>query len=196
MQIQVKGKQIDVGEALTEHVETHLSNAIAKYFDRPVDAVVTFSRDARMFRCDAHVRLPTGLNAQASATASEVYAAFDQSAERIDKQLRRYKRRLRDHHRERAEPIPAMAATEYVLQNSSFEDEAEEPETLKPVIVAEATQNLPSLSVGEAVMQMELADRDHLLFRHVASDRFNLVYRREDGNVGWIDPGAEPSVGG
>lgn len=190
MQINVKGKQIDVGDALTEHVEAHLTNAVAKYFDRSVDAVITFSRDARAFRCDAHVHLPTGLIAQASGRAQDVYAAFDQSAERIEKQLRRYKRRLRDHHRERAEPVPALAATEYVLDNPAFEEEHEEPESLKPVIVAETTQNLPSLSVGEAVMQMELAGREHLFFRHDASGRFNLVYRREDGNVGWIDPAA------
>ncbi len=191
MQIQVKGKQIDVGDALTEHVESALSGMVSKYFDRPVDAVITFSRDARAFRCDAHVHLPTGLNAQSSARAQDIYAAFDQSAERIDKQLRRYKRRLRDHHRERQGPIPAMAAPEYVLQASNFEDEAEEPDTLKPVIVAETTQDLPSFSVGEAVMQMELAGREHLLFRNDANGRFNLVYRREDGNVGWVDPSTE-----
>ena len=96
MQVKVTGKQIDVGDALTEHVEKHLSETVAKYFDRPVDAVITFSRDARAFRCDAHVHLPTGLLAQASGRAQDVYAAFDQSAERIEKQLRRYKRRLRD----------------------------------------------------------------------------------------------------
>ena len=195
MQIQVKGKQIDVGDALSEHVEAHLSTMISKYFDRPVDAVVTFSRDARAYRCDSHVHLPTGLVAQSSGRAQDVYAAFDQSAERIDKQLRRYKRRLRDHHRERTEPVSAMAAPEYVLHAAEFEHETEEPESLKPVIVAETTQNLPSLSVGEAVMQMELAHRDHLLFRHDASGRFNLVYRREDGNVGWIDPGANGTAG-
>lgn len=194
MQIKVNGKQIDVGGALTEHVETHLGDIVEKYFDRPVDAVITFSRDARAFRCDAHVHLPTGLNAQASGRSHDVYPAFEQCAERIEKQLRRYKRRLRDHHRERAEPVLAMAATEYVLENPEFEDEAEEPESLKPVIVAETTQNLPLLSVGEAVMQMELAGREHLLFRHDASGRFNLVYLREDGNVGWVDPAAEVST--
>lgn len=188
MQIKITGKQIDVGEALTEHVESHLTSAVEKYFDRSVEALITFSRDARDYRCDAHVHLPTGLTAQASGRAQEVYASFEQAAERIEKQLRRYKRRLRDHHRDREEPIPALAATEYVLDNPAFEEEHEEPETLNPVIVAEAAQNLPSMSVGEAVMQMELAGREHLFFRHEGSGRFNLVYRRDDGNVGWIDP--------
>lgn len=192
MQIQVKGKQIDVGSALTEHVEEHLSSAVAKYFDRPVEAVVTFSKDGPMLRCDSYVHLPTGMSAQSTGRAPDVYAAFEQSAERIEKQLRRYKRRLRDHHRERPEPITASPAPEFVLDSGTFEAETDEPD-LKPVIVAETTQSLPSLSVGEAVMQMELADREHLLFLHTGSGRFNLVYRRADGNVGWVDPGAVES---
>lgn len=194
MQIQIKGKQIDVGDALTEHVETQLSEMVSKYFDRPVEAMITFSRDARAFRCDSHVHLPTGLIAQSSAKAQEIYAAFEQSAERIEKQLRRYKRRLRDHHRDRQDRIPALATSEFVLESQTHEDEAEEPETLNPVIIAETRMDLPSFSVGEAVMQMELADRGHLLFRNDATGRFNLVYRRDDGNVGWIDPGANDST--
>jgi ribosomal subunit interface protein len=190
MQIQVKGKQIDVGDALSEHVEEHVSEIVSKYFDRPVDAVITFSRDARAFRCDAHVHLPTGIVAQSSGKAPDIYAAFEHSAERIEKQLRRYKRRLRDHHRERPGRIPAMSAPYYVLESQTHEDEVEEPESLKPVIIAETRLELPSFSVGEAVMQMELADRGHLLFRNDATGRFNLVYRRDDGNVGWIDPDA------
>lgn len=188
MQIQVKGKQIDVGDALTEHVQAHLSAAVAKYFDRPVDATVTFSRDGRGLRCDAHVHLPTGIVAQATATAHEAYAAFDQGAERIEKQLRRYKRRLRDHHRQRKEPVDANPAAAYVLANAAFEAESDEPDTLNPMIVAETTQQIKSLSVGEAVMQMELAGLEYLLFRNDANDRINLVHKREDGNVGWIDP--------
>ncbi len=191
MQVQVNGKQIDVGAALTEHVETRLDAAVSKYFDRPLEAHVTFSKDGRAFRCDAQVRLPTGLSAQSSGRAHDAHAAFDQSVERIEKQLRRYKRRLRDHHRERSEPIPGSAAQEFVIQNTAFDDEKDEPETLKPVIVAETTQNLPAMSVGEAVMAMELAGREHLLFRHDSSDRVNLVYTRDDGNVGWVDPGAD-----
>lgn len=188
MRIQVKGKQIDVGSALTEHVETSLAATVGKYFDRPVDATVTFSRDAHNFRCDSHVHLPTGLLAQSSASASDVYAAFDQGVDRIDKQLRRYKRRLRDHHRARKEPLVAAPEAAFVLDAAEFEHEADEPETLQPVIVAETTEPVPSMSVGEAVMQMELADRAFLLFRHDVSERINLVFRREDGHIGWIDP--------
>ena len=187
MQIQVVGKQLDVGEALSEHIESGFASAISKYFDRPVDAHVTVSKDRHQFRCDAHVHLATGLTAQSSATASDVYAAVDQAGERIEKQLRRYKRRLKDHHSKRRGPVEAFEAQAYVLEGGDSGD-AEEPETLQPIIVAETTHPIQSLSVGEAVMQMELADKSFLMFRHDGNGRVNLVYRREDGNVGWIDP--------
>jgi ribosomal subunit interface protein len=188
MRIQVQGKQIDVGNALTEHVTRQLSAAVEKYFDRPIEAIVTFSRDARAYRCDAHVHLPTGLTAASSATASDVYAAFEQGAERIEKQIRRYKRRLRDHHQNRRKPIEAVEAAAYVLEAGNGRDESDEPESLQPVIVAEMKQSIQSLSVGEAVMQLELANKAFLMFRNDGNGRFNVVYRREDGNIGWVDP--------
>lgn len=188
MHIQVKGKQIDVGTALTEHVETQLAATVGKYFDRPTDATVTFSRDAWAYRCDCNVHLPTGLMVQSSASEQDVYATFDRSIERIEKQLRRYKRRLRDHHKDRKSPVDLLPAQSFVLDAADFEDEADEPDSLKPVIVAETKETVPSLSVGEAVMQMELADRQFLLFRHEKTGRVNLVHRRDDGNVGWVDP--------
>jgi ribosomal subunit interface protein len=188
MRIQVQGKQIEVGDALTEHVNRHLSAAVEKYFDRPVEAIVTFSRDARAFRCDAHVHLPTGLTAASSATDNDVYAAFERGAERIEKQIRRYKRRLRDHQQNRGKPIEAFDASAYVLDAGGGRDESPEPESLQPVIVAEMTQSIQSLSVGEAVMQLELANKAFLMFRNDANGRFNVVFRRDDGNIGWIDP--------
>lgn len=188
MHIQVNGKQIDVGAALTEHVEASLTAAVGKYFDRPVDATVTFSKDRHNFRCESSVHLPTGLVAQSTGLASDVYAAFDQGVDKVEKQIRRYKRRLKDHHQKRKMPVEAIAAPAYVLEASEFQQEADEPESLQPVIVAEMTEAIQSLSVGEAVMQMELADRPFLMFRNDGSGRVNLVFRREDGNIGWIDP--------
>lgn len=189
MQIQVKGKHIDVGDALTAHVESNLDATVSKYFDRSVDAMVTFSKDRHQFRCDAHVHLPTGLIAQSSGVASDIYAAFDLGAERIEKQLRRYKRRLRDHHKHRAKPVDVAEVPAYVLEaGAPDQDDAAEPETLQPAIIAEMTAPVLSLSVGEAVMQMELAAKDYLLFRNDGTARINLVFRREDGNIGWIDP--------
>ncbi len=188
MHIQVKGKQVEVGAALTEHVERALAASVSKYFDRPVNATVTFSRDAHAFRCDAQVHLATGLTAASRGTALDCYAAFEQAAERIEKQLRRYKRRLRDHHQNRRKPIEAFDEPAYVLEAAELSDGSAEPDSLQPVIVAEMTHSIQSLSVGEAVMQMELADKPFLMFRNDPSGRFNVVFRRDDGNVGWIDP--------
>ncbi|MDJ1009542.1 MAG: ribosome-associated translation inhibitor RaiA [Paracoccaceae bacterium] len=188
MRYQVSGKQIDIGAALQTHVETELSAVVEKYAGRPTDAHVVFSRDGHAFAAEATVHLSTGLVAQARATDHEIYAAFDKCTEKLDKQLRRYKRRLKDHHKERVEPIETLGASSYVLA-AAEESEVEEPETLQPMIIAEMETKIPSLTVGEAVMQMELAGAPVLVFRNEKQDRgLNIVYRRDDGNIGWIDP--------
>lgn len=187
MRYQISGKQIDIGEALQTHVIEELGTAVAKYAERPTDANVVFSKSASEFACEAVVHLSTGLTAQASAKAHEIYAAFDACCEKMEKQLRRYKRRLKDHHRERAEPVELFEASSYILASDSVETESE-PDSLQPIIVAEMETKIPSLSVGEAVMQMELAGAPVLVFRKQGKDTVNVVYRREDGNIGWIDP--------
>jgi ribosomal subunit interface protein len=192
MQIKISGKHIDVGDALRSHVEYNMVAAVGKYFDRPVDAQVTFSRNGHEFKCDAAVHLATGLTAQAQATSGEIYAAFDQATDRIEKQLRRYKRRLKDHHHARQNPVEMMEAQSYVLRGHDEEAETEEANGMQPVIVAEMTTGIKSLTVGEAVMQMELAHAPFLLFRNDANGRINIVYQRDDGNVGWIDPANLP----
>ncbi|MFQ8431617.1 ribosome hibernation-promoting factor, HPF/YfiA family [Amaricoccus sp. W119] len=189
MRIQVSGKHIDIGDALRTHVEDRLSESVGKYFDRPVDAVVTFSKDRHEFVSDSSVHLPTGLIVQAKARAGEVYASFEGALDRMEKQLRRYKRRLRDHHRSREEPITAMEAPTYILDGGpDHGPDYDEPESLQPVIVAEMETKVPHLSVGEAVMQMELAGAHLLVFRNDAHGGVNVVYTRDDGNIGWIDP--------
>lgn len=192
MHIKVSGKQIDVGDALRSHVEDNLVAAVGKYFDRPVDAHVVFSRNGHVFKCDSSVHLSTGLTAQAHAEDDEIYAAFDQAADKIEKQLRRYKRRLKDHHHDRKDPIELIDAQSYVLQSQDDEDDAAAVNGMQPVIIAETTTGIKSLTVGEAVMQMELAHAPFLMFRNQASGRFNVVYQRDDGNVGWIDPAYAP----
>ena len=134
------------------------------------------------------MHLPTGLTVQAKARADEIYASFEGSVERMEKQLRRYKRRLKDHHRSRELPIEAADAQSYILARGRDEDEGREPESLQPVIVAEMETRVPFLSVGEAVMQMELAGASLLVFRNDAHGGVNVVYLRDDGNIGWIDP--------
>ncbi|WP_428513876.1 ribosome hibernation-promoting factor, HPF/YfiA family [Roseovarius sp.] len=187
MRYQISGKQIDVGQALQTHVENELNSIVEKYAERPTDAHVIFSKSASEFVCEATVHLSTGLTAQAKAHAHEIYAAFDDCSEKLEKQLRRYKRRLKDHHRDRAEPIELSQASAYILA-SEADGEESEPESLQPVIVAEMEHHIPSLSVGEAVMQMELAGAPVLVFRNEGKEGVNVVYRRDDGNIGWIDP--------
>ncbi len=187
MRYQISGKQIDVGEALQTHVQTELGEVLEKYSQRPTDANIVFSKSGHEFVCEATVHLSTGLTAAARAHATEIYAAFDDCAEKMDKQLRRYKRRLKDHHKDRTEPVELFGAASYILASGEAPDDAE-PETLQPIIVAEMETTIPSLTVGEAVMQMELAGAPVLVFRNEKKDGVNVVYRRDDGNIGWIDP--------
>ena len=187
MRYQISGKQIDIGEALQTHVRNELGSVVEKYAERPTDAQVIFSKNAHEFVCEATVHLSTGLTAQARASATEIYSAFDKCSEKMEKQLRRYKRRLKDHHRQRQQPVEAVGAASFILASQEATEEAE-PETLQPMIIAEMETTIPSLSVGEAVMQMELAGAPVLVFRKEGSDGINVVYRRDDGNIGWIDP--------
>lgn len=186
MRYQITGKQIDIGEALQSHVKSELSEVVGKYAERPTDANVVFSKDAYNHVCEATVHLSTGLTAQAKASANEIYAAFDKCSEKMEKQLRRYKRRLKNHHRDRTEPVALSGAATYILESSDVAEE-HEPETLQPMIVAEMETTIPSVSVGEAVMQMELAEAPVLVFRNEGHGGINVVYRRDDGNIGWID---------
>lgn len=187
MRYQISGKQIDIGNALQTHVKDELNSVIEKFAQRPTDANVIFSKSAAEFVCEATIHLSTGLTAQAKAHAHEIYAAFDKCREKMEKQLRRYKRRLKDHHRDRAEPVELLQASSYILASESDVEDSE-PETLQPIIVAEMETNIQSLSVGEAVMQMELAGAPVLVFKKEGKDGLNVVYRRDDGNIGWIDP--------
>lgn len=187
MRYQISGKQIDIGEALQTHVKEELGAAVKKYAERPTDANVIFSKSASEFVCEATVHLSTGLTAQAKGHAHEIYAAFESCCEKMEKQLRRYKRRLKDHHKARPEPVELFGASSYILA-AEQEDVESEAETLQPIIVAEMETKIPSLSVGEAVMQMELAGAPVLVFRNEGKEGVNVVYRREDGNIGWIDP--------
>lgn len=185
MQIRVSGKHLDVGEALTTHVNEHLVDTVGKYFDRPVEAHVTFSKDGHEFVADAMVHLSTGMNAKASGHSNDVYASFDKALSKLEKQLRRYKRRLKDHHKDRIDPIESIGAPTFVIESANENDE---PESLQPLIVAEMETAVQSLSVGEAVMQMELMGAEMLVFRNDKHGGVNVVHIRSDGNIGWIDP--------
>jgi ribosomal subunit interface protein len=188
MRLSVSGKQIDVGDALRQHVGDSLDAIIDKYFGKAIEAHVVFSREASQLRADISVHLHRDLLVQGQATAGDAYAAFDNAAERIGKRIRRYKRRLRDHHQRPRETAEAVSARSYVIaehDGSGAEDVASGDQ---PVIIAEMECEILSLTVGEAVMRMNLADQSNFIFRNRAHGGLSVVYRRSDGHIGWIDP--------
>ncbi len=187
MKIEINGNHIDIGEALSGHVNDELMAAMEKYAERPTDAVVTFSRDRHEFKCECSTHLSTGMKAQASGKASDIYAAFDMANDRLAKQLRRYKRRLKNHHKARNTPFESFGGSSFVIETDA-PDVEDASESLQPVIIAEASTSIPVLSVGEAVLQMEIGEEPVLMFRNEKNNEIGVVYRRHDGNVGWIEP--------
>ena len=187
MRYQISGKQIDIGEALQTHVKTELGEILDKYAGRPTEATVTFSKSGPEFISEAVVHLSTGLTVQAKGREHEIYAAFDSVTEKMGKQLRRYKRRLKDHHKERSQPVELSDAGSYILAATDESEEAGNTDDT-PMIIAEMEAKIPSISVGEAVMQMELSHAPVVVFRNEKHSGINVVYRREDGNIGWVDP--------
>jgi ribosome hibernation promoting factor len=191
MHVIVKGKHVDVGTALTEYIENNLSERVSKYFDNAIDATVTLSRQNHDFHIECNVHLGSGITVAASAKHADAHACFDTACERIDKQLRRYKRRLKDHHgKERIRAKQLMAAQSYILAPEPDEPEETVPTNgeWQPMIIAETSQDIPDCSVGEAVMRMDLANLPAMMFQNSGTKGLNVVYRRPDGNIGWIDP--------
>lgn len=198
MELTIHGKQMDVGAALRTHVQEKIEDLTQKYFNHTAFATITFSREGHGHpRTRAHISMQLGKNIMVVADAVETdpYVAFDAAAAKASKQLRRYKRRLRDHH-ERLEQTPEteiLKARKYVLAMGEAEDAAnenfDEVENGKdPVIIAEMTTDIQTMTVSEAVMRMDLAGLGAMLFRNASHNNLNVVYRRPDGNVGWIDP--------
>ncbi|MES2984854.1 MAG: ribosome-associated translation inhibitor RaiA [Pseudomonadota bacterium] len=187
MQFHISGRHVDLGSAFQEHVEKRLSEGLGKYLDRIVSVDVVVSKDPHhQFRVDIHGNTGThsGILLKSQGTAGEIYAAFEAAAVKAEKQLRRYKRRLKGHHGSEKE-LRALTARKYVLKS---EDDAELAEEGAPVVVAETTANIETLSVSDAVMKMDLADLPALMFFNAGSGRINVVYRRVDGNISWVDP--------
>ena len=175
---------MDVGDTLREKAQDHFTSAVGKYFDGGYDGHLTLEHEGIGYRADCVVHLDTGVVLKASAAAGDANAAYVTMAEHIEKRLRRYKRKLKSHRR-KAEPGD-IAAQAYVLASTEAHEELEED--FNPPIIAESTSNLSSMSVGEAVMELDLAQSDVVVFRHAGHGGVNVVYRRADGNIGWIDP--------
>ena len=188
MQLSVKGKQLDVGDSLRTHVGDSLSRILGKYLGDAIEVSVTFSRHGHLYRAVVAAHVGRGIQVQAQGDADEPYPAFDNAADRLAKRLRRYKRRLRNHHKDVRPALAALPAQQYILAGNAESEAAEDEIDGRPVVVAEMATEIPSLTVSEAVMRMDLAELPALMFRNSSHSGRNMVYRRPDGNIGWIDP--------
>lgn len=196
MQVQVAGKKLEVGSALQERIAFGLESRVSKYFNRTGEAFVTVSKPSWAFYVDCSIHLPSGVTLQAHGEGDDGYQAFEQALDKIEKRVRRYKNRLRDH-RAKDNTAPEMAAERIILPQVDGDDADDTaPDSSvdgalgdAPTIVAESDTAIRTMTVSMAVMQLELADSPAVLFRNAAHGRLNMVYRRPDGNVGWVDPG-------
>lgn len=184
MTLRVSGKNMDVGESLRGKAVGHFDAVVGKYFDGGYDGHLTLEPEGIGFRADCQIHLDTGVVLQASASANDAISAYESMAGHIEKRLRRYKRKLKNHRRNAAGTEDGYAA--YVLAAPEGNEEVDED--FAPPVIAESTQSLRTMSVGEAVMELDLTGADVIVFRHAGHGGMNVVYRRADGNIGWIDP--------
>jgi ribosomal subunit interface protein len=194
MTLRVSGKSISVGEALRDRVSERTNEVLRKYFDGNYSGHITLSKDGFGFRTDCSLHLDSGITLEADSMAADAYASADQALLLIEKRLRRYKSRLKDRSARKSHAATAalsdlngaaLDAPSYVIEAPSHEDDDNE---FNPVIIAEATTSLKRYSVSEAVMELDLTGVPVVVFQHGSSGRVNIIYRRPDGNVGWVDP--------
>ena len=185
MSLQISGKHMNVGDALTGRIEHRIDEAVSKYFNGGFSGNVTLEKQGNRFSCDCMIHLDSGVTLQGTSLEVDATTAFDAAAERIEKRLRRYKRRLKDHHQVNSDKILADAA--YTIVESP-ENEDEVPEDYNPVVIAESLKSIETLSVADAVMQLDRIDDPVIVFTNAGNGRTNVVYRRSDGNIGWVDP--------
>lgn len=187
MSVRVAGKHMEIGEAFRTKIEDRITDIVRKYFDGGYSGQVTVEKSGSRFTADCKVHLDTGVVLQASGQSQDPQGAFEGSSERIEKRLRRYKRRLKDHY---AGANGQAAGTEvaYRVMDSGPDEDEEIPEDYAPVIVAETSKVLRTMTVASAVMALDLTDEPVLIFRNAGNDALNVVYRRTDGNIGWVDP--------
>jgi ribosomal subunit interface protein len=203
MQVQVTGKHVAVGEALRERVTDEITGSIGKYFERGGDADVVLSREGHSFRIDCRVNLASGQRLQCHALGGDAHGAFDAALSKIETRMRRYKRRLKSHS-VAAEARQAETASYFVLQAPEDEtadwddDESSQPSGTVPsaMVIAETEQEIRQMTVSMAVMQLDLTESQTIVFRNAAHGGLSVVYRRPDGNIGWIDPERTKSLNG
>jgi ribosomal subunit interface protein len=189
MDIRISGHQMSTGEALQTHATERLSAIVGKYFDRAQSSHVTFGKaPSNFFRCDIITHVTHGLILKGAGIAADAHLALDQAAEKIDTQLRRYKRRLRDRHAQSAHAIREEEAAYVVFEEAPIEDEAPAAADA-PVVIAETRVDVPEATVSDAVMMLDLRNTNALLFKNAGTGKHNMVYRRGDGSIGWVEPG-------
>jgi ribosomal subunit interface protein len=192
MPFRVSGKNIEMGEALRERISARVLEALEKYFDGGFSGHVTVGKEAFGFNTECVVHLDSGIVLRSDSMAADAYLSADQAADKLEKRLRRYHARLKDYHangRNNGHAADDALAPDYVIAAPGQED-SDEVSAFNPVIIAESTTSLKRLSVSEAVMQLDMTGAPVMVFRHASHGRVNLVYRRSDGNIGWIDPPA------
>ncbi len=186
MNLRISGKHMNVGEAFAQRIEARITDAVTKFFEGGYSGSVTLEKSIRGFECDCTLHLDSGMVLNATAVGHDPAVVFEDAADRIEKRLRRYKRRLKDHHgAARGRPAPGEAS--YTVMAAPAQEE-EIGEDFAPAIIAEMSTGVETQSVAEAVMQLDLTDKPLIVFTNAANGRTNVVYRRADGNVGWIDP--------
>ena len=186
MDIRVSGHQIDTGAALQTHVDDRLTGIVDKYFNRALSSHVTFGRaPGGAFSSDIVTHVMHGLILKGHGEAHDVHQAFDQAAGKIEKQLRRYKRRLKDRHEQSAHAVREEEAAYTILGTGEPEEEVVED---SPPVIAETNTTIPDCSVADAVMLLDLQNASALFFKNAGSGRHNMVYRRRDGSIGWVEP--------
>lgn len=193
MQVQVTGKHVDVGDALRSRVSDEITNSIAKYFDRGGGgADVVVSREGSAFKVDCAVTLASGQQLTTQGIGGDAHLAFDAAMAKMSKRIRRYKNRLKDHHPQAVAAKQAENAAYFVIASSDTDDDLEEDEDApafgEPIIIAETERPIRSMTVSMAVMDLDLTEAQTIVFRNAAHGGLSVVYRRPDGNIGWIDP--------
>ncbi len=191
MQVQIAGKKVELGAALQDRIAAGLEDRVTKYFDRSGEAYVTVSKPGWAFNVDCSVHLPSGVTLQAHGEGEDAYAAFEQSLDKMEKRVRRYKSRLRNHRAKEAPPTTFAAERVILIPEDDADDSAVDMAGDAPAIVAESDTPIRTMTVSMAVMQLELADTPALMFRNAAHGGLNMVFRRPDGNVGWVDPAVD-----
>lgn len=191
MEIRVSGHQVETGEALRQHVEERMSAIADKYFERAISAQVTFGKGPHdhAFTCDIVAHVMQGVILKGSGQSPDAHPAFEQAADRIEKQLRRYMRRLKDRGHANSADLAGLVLTGADAAYTVFAAPGEEEEPGdNPPVVAETSVDIPDASVSDAVMLLDLRNTNALLFRNSGTGKFNMVYRRQDGTIGWVEP--------